>query len=458
MSFMKKSTAALVLTGVSVAVSTAFAAGFQLTEQSSLGAGRAYAGAGIVGDDLSAVHYNPAGMTLLEGTRFQAGGVWIGINADYDGNDGTSENGRLKCQMIPAGYVTHQVNDKVWLGFAMTVPYGMGTEYDRNWEGNQRGTSAKIYTFDMNPNIAYKVSDFISIGGGISVQYAKAKLGMGMGEIPNMGGIGHAKLEADSWDWGYNLGIMISPTDKLRFGLAYRSAIKHDADGHTDLSNSQLLNSLVGLDSVTVGSEASLKTPDTIMLTGTWEATEKLRLSGLIRWANWSNFDKLKINNGVSNGMLSLINNAASSAIQEMLINKQIDLSQAMALQGYLAGAQGQLKQTVIENDWQDTWLFSIGADYKINSDFTVRGGIAYETSPIDDESTRMAVIPDTDRVWLSLGASWYATKDLQFDVGATYLMGIGDKDLYDRVGGKKIGEYDTLDAYLVGVQMQYRF
>lgn len=456
MSFMKKSTAALVLTGVSVAVSTAFAAGFQLTEQSSLGAGRAYAGAGIVGDDLSAVHYNPAGMTLLEGTRFQAGGVWIGINADYDGN--TSENGRLKGQMIPAGYVTHQVNDKVWLGFAMTVPYGMGTEYDRNWEGNQRGTSAKIYTFDMNPNIAYKVSDFISIGGGISVQYAKAKLGMGMGEIPNMGGIGHAKLEADSWDWGYNLGIMISPTDKLRFGLAYRSAIKHDADGHTDLSNSQLLNSLVGLDSVTVGSEASLKTPDTIMLTGTWEATEKLRLSGLIRWANWSNFDKLKINNGVSNGMLSLINNAASSAIQEMLINKQIDLSQAMALQGYLAGAQGQLKQTVIENDWQDTWLFSIGADYKINSDFTVRGGIAYETSPIDDQSTRMAVIPDTDRVWLSLGASWYATKDLQFDVGATYLMGIGDKDLYDRVGGKKIGEYDTLDAYLVGVQMQYRF
>ena len=456
MSFMKKSTAALVLTGVSVAVSTAFAAGFQLTEQSSLGAGRAYAGAGIVGDDLSAVHYNPAGMTLLEGTRFQAGGVWIGINADYDGN--TSENGRLKGQMIPAGYVTHQVNDKVWLGFAMTVPYGMGTEYDRNWEGNQRGTSAKIYTFDMNPNIAYKVSDFISIGGGISVQYAKAKLGMGMGEIPNMGGIGHAKLEADSWDWGYNLGIMISPTDKLRFGLAYRSAIKHDADGHTDLSNSQLLNSLVGLDSVTVGSEASLKTPDTIMLTGTWEATEKLRLSGLIRWANWSNFDKLKINNGVSNGMLSLINNAASSAIQEMLINKQIDLSQAMALQGYLAGAQGQLKQTVIENDWQDTWLFSIGADYKINSDFTVRGGIAYETSPIDDQSTRMAVIPDTDRLWLSLGASWYATKDLQFDVGATYLMGIGDKDLYDRVGGKKIGEYDTLDAYLVGVQMQYRF
>ena len=448
MSFMKKSAAALVLTGVAAAVSTAYAAGFQLTEQSSLGLGRAYAGAGIVGDDLSAVHYNPAGMTLLEGTRFQAGGVWIGLNADFNGDD-VSENGRLKGQMIPAGYVTHQVNDKVWLGFAMTVPYGMGTEYDRNWEGNQRGTSAKIYTFDMNPNIAYKVSDFISIGGGISVQYAKAKLGMGMGSLKTIAGdlgIGHAKLEADSWDWGFNLGVMISPTDRLRFGLAYRSAIEHDADGHTNLSNSELLQSIttaagMPMNSLTVNSSASLKTPDTVMLTGTWEATDQLRLSGLIRWANWSNFDTLKIHNSSPVDIVSL-----AGQLQGIIIDP------------YASSKLGQLSETQIENDWQDTWLFSIGADYKINSDFTVRGGIAYETSPIDDQSTRMAVIPDTDRLWLSLGASWYATKDLQFDVGATYLMGIGDKDLYDRVGGKKIGEYDTLDAYLVGVQMQYRF
>ena len=125
------------------------------------------------------------------------------------------------------------------------------------------------------------------------------------------------------------------------------------------------------------------------------------------------------------------------------------------------AAVAGQLfvsrKTTTIENDWKDTWLFSVGADYRINSDFTVRGGIAYETSPIDRQETRMAVIPDTDRLWLSLGASWYPTQDLQFDVGATYLKGVGDKDLYNS-DGKKIGKYDTLDAYLVGVQMQYRF
>lgn len=426
MSFMKKSAAALVLTGVAAATSTALAAGFQLTEQSSLGAGRAYAGAGIVGDDLSAVHYNPAGMTLLEGTRFQAGGVWIGINADYSSDiSDESENGRLKGQMIPAGYVTHQVNDQIWLGFAMTVPFGMGTEYSKNWEGADRGTNAKIYTFDMNPSIAWKVNDFLSIGGGISVQYAKAELGMGLS------GMGHGKVEADSWDWGYNFGLMISPTDKLRFGLAYRSSIEHNAEGDTKLSGMKLPL----LEGQNFGMSTTIETPDTIMLTGTWEATEKLRLSGLIRWANWSNFKELNIENELP---LSV-----SSSLDSIL--------------PYGPALKDGLSNIDIENDWQDTWLFSVGADYRINSAFTVRGGIAYETSPIDRQETRMAVIPDTDRLWLSLGASWYPTQDLQFDIGGTYLMGVGDKDLYNSKG-QKIGKYDSLDAYLLGVQMQYRF
>ncbi len=417
MSFMKKSAAALVLTGVVAATSTALAAGFQLTEQSSLGLGRAYAGAGIVGDDLSAVHYNPAGMTLLEGTRFQAGTTWIALNADYNGKDGSSENGRLKGQMIPAGYVTHQVNDKIWLGFAMTVPFGMGTEYDKNWAENQRGTDAKIYTFDMNPNIAYKVSDFISVGAGVSVQYAKAKLGMGLG-------VGQGDIEGDSWDWGFNLGVMISPTDKLRFGLAYRSSIEHDAEGDFTFSNGQ--GQFAGVNGYVFNMTTSIETPDTVMLTSTWETTDKLRLSGLIRWANWSDFDELKIKNTVPGHVDSM--------------------------------THGAFREKTVINEWQDTWLFSVGADYRINDAFTVRGGLAYETSPIDDQSTRMAVIPDTDRVWFSLGASWYPTQDLQFDVGATYLMGVGDSDLYDDVNGKKVGEYDSLDAYLLGVQMQYRF
>lgn len=419
MSLIKKSAAGLVLTAAAAATSAAFAAGFQLTEQSSLGLGRAYAGAGIVGDDLSAVHYNPAGMTLLPGVQMQAGGVWIAVDAPFKGKGdyaGVEENGRLKGQMIPAGYITRQVNDQLWLGFAMTVPFGMGTQYDEDWAFGDRGTDSKIYTFDMNPSFAYRVNDFISFGGGISVQYAKAELGMSMAH-----GLARGAVEGDSWDWGYNFGVMVSPTDKVRLGLSYRSAIEHEASGTTDVDIPALGNV-----AFVMNSDVTIKTPDTVMLTGTWEATDDLRLSGLVRWAKWSNFETL-----------TLKNSRYPEAIDAAL---------------------GSLKEINVENNWEDTWLFSVGADYKLNNSWTVRGGIAYEKDPIQDQSTRMAAIPDTDRLWLTVGSTYKYSDDLQFDVGAAYLKGVGDKDLYDDVGGSKVGEYDKLDCYMVGVQMQYRF
>lgn len=402
--------AAALLTAAALSAQTASAAGFQLTEQSSLGAGRAYAGAGIVGDDLSAVHYNPAGMTLLSGTQMQAGSVWIEVNAEYDGKDGSSENGRYKGQAIPAGYITHQLTDDVWLGLGLTVPFGMGTDYGKEWEGAERGYTSTILTFDINPNVAWKVNDFLSIGGGISLQYAKAKLGMKPANIPaTIPATG--KIDADSWDWGWNIGLMLQPTNSLRFGLAYRSAIEHNAEG--DFTLSPPLPSL----NLTCDAEATVKTPDTIMLTSTWEASDRLRISSLIRWAKWSNFKNLTIKNSNTGTVLSNV-----------------------------------------ENDWEDTWLFSVGADYKLNDAWTVRGGVAYEKDPVSDNKNRMAVIPDTDRLWLSVGATWHAAKNFQIDGGFSYLKGIGNRDLYNEAGTQKLGKYKSLDAVILGIQGQYRF
>lgn len=415
--------AAALLTAAALSAQTASAAGFQLTEQSSLGAGRAYAGAGIVGDDLSAVHYNPAGMTLLPGTQMQAGSVWIEVNAEYDGKDGSSENGRYKGQAIPAGYITHQLTDDVWLGLGLTVPFGMGTDYDKGWEGAERGYTSTILTFDINPNVAWKVNDFLSVGGGISLQYAKAKLGARLKGYHDFVGeydAGNGKINADSWDWGWNVGIMFAPTDKVRLGLSYRSSITHDAEGDFDYEPSDDARRLAAaagqnLTAATFDSKATVKTPDTIMFTTTWETTDNLRLSTLIRWAKWSNFKSLTIKN---DGFAS----------------------------------------ATYDNDWEDTWLFSVGADYKLNDAWTVRGGVAYEKDPVGDNSKRMAVIPDTDRLWLSFGATWNASKNFQIDGGFSYLKGIGNRDLYDKVGGEKIGKYKSLDAVILGIQGQYRF
>lgn len=378
-----------------------YAAGFQLSEQSAIQMGRAMAGAGVVGDDLSAVHYNPAGMTLLSGTRMQATGTWVAVNLDYKGDSGQSENGRLKGQTIPAGFITHQINDSLWAGLGLTVPYGMGTEYGEGWEGKSRGTESMILTFDINPNLAWKVNDMLSVGGGISLQYAKAELGMGPMQ---------ANVKGDSWAWGWNVGLMFQPVETVRLGLAYRSHIAHNAEGHTDVK---------GLQNLTSDMKVRIKTPDTVTLSATWEATDALRLSGTARWSKWSNFRSLNVQN--------------------------LDL------------AGTKLGTTVVENNWDDTWFFSVGADYKLNGQWTVRGGVAYDQGPVENQY-RMAVIPDTDRVWFSGGASYKYTDNLTFDFGATYIKGVGDTDLYDKVGGEKIGEFKSLDSYIFSAQMQYLF
>lgn len=392
-----------------------YAAGFQLSEQSAIQMGRAMAGAGIVGDDLSAVHYNPAGMTLLSGTRMQATGTWVAVNLDYEGNYGQSENGRLKGQTIPAGFITHQINDSLWAGLGLTVPYGMGTEYGEGWEGRERGTESMILTFDINPNLAWKVNDKLSVGGGISLQYAKAELGSGriVSKI-------NSNVKGDSWAWGWNVGVMFQPVETVRLGLAYRSNISHNADGHTTLNNVPVKtdNGLV-LTNIRSDMEVRIKTPDTITFSATWEATDALRLSGTARWSKWSNFHSLDVQN--------------------------LDL------------AGTQFSSTVVENNWDDTWFFSVGADYKLNGQWTIRGGVAYDQGPVENQY-RMAVIPDTDRVWFSGGASYKYTDNLTFDFGATYIKGVGDTDLYDKVGGKKIGEFKSLDSYIFSAQMQYLF
>ena len=404
----------------------AHAAGFQLSEQSAIQMGRAMAGAGVVGDDLSAVHYNPAGMTLLSGTRMQATGTWVAVNLDYEGDSGQTENGRLKGQMIPAGFITHQINDSLWAGLGLTVPYGMGTEYSESWEGKDRGTESMILTFDINPNLAWKVNEKLSVGGGISLQYAKAELGSGKTVFNEQGikvGDVHSNVKGDSWAWGWNVGLMFQPVETVRFGLAYRSHIAHNADGDTtlDVPNTILTNNPAapGISTLVSDMKVRIKTPDTVTLSATWEATDALRLSGTARWSKWSNFRALNVQN--------------------------LDL------------AGTPFASNVVENNWDDTWFFSLGADYKLNSQWTVRGGVAYDQGPVENQY-RMAVIPDTDRVWFSGGASYKYTDNLTFDFGATYIKGVGDTDLYNMKGTQKIGEFKSLDSYIFSAQMQYLF
>ena len=424
-----------------VSTSSAFAAGFMLTEQSAGALGRAYAGVGVDGTDLSGVYYNPATMTLHPGTQIQAGFVAVGLDLAFEGEkDGmvVSENGQYNTQAIPHGYISHQLNDSMWIGLAMTVPFGMGTEYDDNWAYANRGISAEVLTFDFNPNVAWKVSEKLSIGAGMSIQYAAADLKMQDGLS---GASMNGEVDADSWAWGFNLGLMWTPVENLRFGLSYRSRINHNADGDFTADNLRFAGNSVtpeqigdmiggangalleGVLKSTLGTHsatATISTPAWAMATAAWDVNDLLSLYATFRWTDWSSFETLDIK---SPGLI----------------------------------AMGGTK--TVENHWQDTYLFSVGADLRFTNWWTFRAGIGYETSPVDDPSYRTAIIPDADRWWFAIGSSFKAMDNLQIDVSAAMLHGTGERDLYTTEGGNvKAGRFEDLDAYLFGVQLVYKF
>ena len=413
------------------AASAAHAAGFMLTEQSAGALGRAYAGVGVDGTDISGVYYNPATMTLHPGTSIQAGFVAVGLDLAFEGtNDyaGVTENGQYNTQAIPHGYISHQLTDSMWIGLAMTVPFGMGTEYKDDWRLANRGISAEVLTFDFNPNVAWKVSDKLSLGAGMSIQYAAADLKMQENvQVASIDG----EVDADSWAWGFNVGLMWSPLENLRFGLSYRSRINHNADGDftfdnfKDLTNGQIgemgedaqkiWGTLSYLNGQTLDATATISTPAWAMATAAWDVNELLSLYATFRWTDWSSFDTLDID--------------------------------------YTVGTK------TVTNKWEDTYLFSVGADLRFTNWWTFRAGIGYESSPVDDPSYRTSIIPDADRWWFALGSSFKATKNMQVDVSAAWLHGTGERDLYTEEGGNvKAGRFDKLDAYLFGVQLVYKF
>ncbi len=429
----KKLLAGLMFSSLAAVSTSAMAAGFQLTEQSVVSMGRSHAGAGIVGDDVSAVWYNPAGMTLLPGTQFQISSTIVDLDIDYKGLDGSRENGRDKPAPIPAFFVSHQITDNLWAGLAITSPYGMKIRYGSDWTERERGISGSIMTVDINPNIAWKATEWFSIGAGVSAMYTHSKIKNGLPIVPvgqaDVTG-GEFEYKGSDWMFTYNAGIMLSPLETLRFGISYRSAAHVHAKGDYTVRGNL---GPMGLSQTNYG-YGDLTTPETVMITGTWETTPWLRLSALARWANWKNFKDMRFYTNANDGIYSMLSPQMSSKLTHM----------------------------TLENNWKSVWLLSLGADIKVNNQWTIRGGIALETDPIHDQTKRTALIPDTKRLWLTCGVSWAPTKNWQIDAAYGHIRGIGHRKLYSHNAVTdaytEVGKFEKMNAWMGGLQVQYKF
>jgi long-chain fatty acid transport protein len=379
------------------------AAAFYLQEQSVSGLGTAFAGAAADTPDASTVYYNPAGMTELSGPELQIGATLLLPHADFDdtgstfsgagtgaGLIGGDDSGNpFDPEVLPQAFLAVPVyNNKLWLGLGLTAPFGLADDYGEDFTGRYNSTDSELLTIDLQPTAAYRVNDWISLGAGVNIQYVYANLktaiaSPGIG-APNTTTDGVQRLTGDDVSVGYNLGIQMRPTPTTKVGLTYKTAISHELDGDVDIDypTSPLGGGLGGLSNTfgTAPGKAELDLPNIASVGVSQMLNDRWTVLGSVNWYEWSNFNDIPVTS-------TIIPGGSNSTAQ----------------------------------NYENTWGFAIGARYRLNDKWLLKGGFQYDQTPTvtSDRSTR---IPDGDRMWFSTGATYSLTPKIDIDLAAAYV------------------------------------
>lgn len=378
--------------GVIASTTMAHAGGFAVREQSTSSQGASFAGS-AAGGDLSSMFWNPAALGASEGTNTEShAAIFIGrVNLEADGGSlnaiapltgaSPSSGDIAEDAVIPASYYGHQFNSDLWVGLSINSPFGLVTKpADRDFQGAVIARRSKIFTVNASPTVAYQVLPGVVVGAGLQVQYMDAELKFATSPAA---GAPSAVYEGDDVAFGGTFGLYLTPFEGTQIGLGYRSEITHTLEG--DLS-------IVGDPLVPFGLPASsannveLTTPDILTFSIRQAVTSNLRVMGTFEWTNWSDFDAVSLTNLASIGQ-----------------------------------APGSV--ATIEANWENAWFASLGAEYDWSDKLTVRGGLAYEESPIQEATQRLTPVPDADRFWVSVGATYKVTDHATLDFAYTHVF-----------------------------------
>ena len=449
----------------------AHAGGFALLESSASSLGTSYAGAAAEAADASTIFYNPAGLTYLPGGQITGSVDLIRPSAKFSDSgslpSGTNSFGITTAPVVrplggnggdagslaavPALFASYQVAPRWTLGIGINAPFGQKTNYTPDWIGRFQGLTSQIETININPTVAWRVTDRISLGLGADYQRIDATFSQGVnyaGQVfnsvaPVAGGAaasgaatattaggkaeGSAVIKGNDAAWGWNAGAVFELNDQTKLGIAYRSAVKYRVNGTVTFNNAPTASPLVlgaaGAAAFNAGVaggnvNADVKLPDSLSASLVYQLDPRWTLMGNVSWTGWS-------------------------SIQNLTFVRD----------------NGNLLSSTAEN-FRDTWRVGLGATYKVNDQWLLRGGTAYDQTPVRDAQITPR-LPDQSRYWLSIGAQYKMNKAFVFDVGYAHLFA-NDRSINQNNGnttlyGAIIGTYQV-SVDILGAQVTYKF
>ncbi|SQD79061.1 outer membrane protein transport protein [Moritella yayanosii] len=420
---MRINKVALAVTAL-LAASQVHAAGFQVSEHSASGLGRAFAGEAAIGDNAASLARNPALMATFDKAQLSVVGSYVdpdisikgvtgvptyGISAsDLDAND------VAPAQVVPAMYYIQPLNKTVAVGLAIYSNYGTGTEYKDDYAGGSAAGTTHIMSVNFNPNVSYRINEQLSLGAGVSFVYATA-------ELERNAGIGApamqiAKMEGDGYGFGWNVGALYEINKNNRFGISYKSEVKTELEG-------DFTGSTTTTPGATVDGTLDLNLPSILEVSGYHKLTDKFAVSYSWQYTTWSDFGDIV---------------AESASCDSTAI-------------GGIPGVCLEKKE-----DYSNSSRYSVGGEYYLSEAVTLRAGYAF-----DEQGGKATMsIPDTDRQWYTAGLTYKATPALSFDFAAALVAGkeITFEESLPAAGGASATLTSSGDAYIYSAQMNYSF
>ncbi|MFI3240471.1 MAG: outer membrane protein transport protein [Bacteroidales bacterium] len=390
---------------------SANAEGYQVNSLSASQVGMAHVGTGMkLGAE--SMHFNPAGMAFMEDKldfSIGASAVVPSATCTYSGTE-YSNNSTVSTPLY--AYGAFSVNDKIKVGISLTTPYGSSIDWGSNWAGAVLSQNVSLQAFSLQPTIAWKITDKLSIGAGAIISWGSVELEKGLVSASSMNMVLAAQGSEYSFgdttpasvqlsgsskvSVGYNVGAMYDITDKLTVGASFRSemGLKVEAGDakliyakDNDMAQLLLGTTLDAMDNSQF--EAEMPMPYNLTLGTSYQLTSRLLLAFDAQLTGWSAYDVLNIN--------------------------------------FLGDELTAYNQS-LEKNYSNSWAFRIGAEYALNKSIDLRAGFYYDQSPVNSEYYNPET-PSMDKISPSFGFSYRPTANISIDVACAYIHGLGADD-----------------------------
>jgi len=366
----------------------ATANGLTVNEQSASSAGTAYAGRSSSALDASTIYGNPAGLTKLKHREVSGGVAVFDVNIDINdaksGASGTNKGNSVPVSPVPFGYIFSPVDENFSIGVGLYAPFGVANDTEKTFQGRYHGSYSKTQVITLQPTIAYRINDRVSIGGGPTLNRFDADLQnyLATGAL-NFSTDTQIAVKGDDTALGYNVGLLVDLGEATSWGITYHSKVDYHLKGHTKVSGSPGSLGLNGK----YGAKLDVTTPESVDTSLTHHFNDRWTGYVSTTWTRWSRIKTVDVQNS--------------------------DVS--------ASGKSAGLDNLSEPFNWQDTWSTAIGASYLLTPQLILRAGYAYDPSPVHN-TDRGVRIPIANRKSVTFGAGYSPSRNLTIDVAYAYL------------------------------------